>query len=194
MPLFEIYAFAYHPINVLGVVHLVTKPIFCLYGGQYRMECTMLAYAPSALEHSLQTRTPTSKSPCIETYALSQISEPTISSACRSPRIRNSAHRGGKWPWLHPGFRHGLQLEAEEAQCNSARTDNPKEENRTADGRGLTQIIKELCLFVVSPTGLAAQVISNLLKSMFICRWPSPLRSGCVHLRFNSLSRITDSA
>ena len=38
---------------------------------------------------------------------------------------------------------------------------NPKEENRTADGRRFTQIIKELCQFTGSPAGLAWDFIQT---------------------------------
>jgi len=57
-----------------------------------------------------------------------------------------------------------------------------KEENRTANGRRFTHIIKELCRLLISPTGLVADFApasSNQRSSAFIS----------VHQRFISLSR-----
>ena len=49
----------------------------------------------------------------------------------------------------------------------------PKEENRTTDGRGLTQIIRELCIFSVSPARLAWSFVqtSGISVSIRVHPW-----------------------
>ena len=49
MPQYGTCAFAYHLINVIGVVCLVTWSDFCFHGGQARPAYSILTRDPSAL-------------------------------------------------------------------------------------------------------------------------------------------------